>query len=264
MHESIVVRKLKKREPILSVKVNFKSPAIVEMMGMMGFDCLWICNEHIYHDDSTIDHMTLAARAGGMDTMLRRNMSGYEQALLPLEMGVNGFMVPRVTSVDYIKRVVDYVKFPPKGRRGLDGVNADSDFGLIPLDEYLKRSNEQTFIIAQIEDEEAVDLVDDIAAVEGVDILFVGPADLSVSLGVPGQLQHEKVSKVLAQVGEACEKHGKCAGTPAISPEYSESLRGKGYRFFTAGGDYGFVKKGLQSLIETYSALGYSFRDSGR
>ena len=260
MNKSIVRTKLRKNEPVLVAKSNFHSPEIVEMTGLLGFDCIWICNEHIYHDDSVLDHLIRAARASSMDTLLRRNISGYEKALIPLESGVNGLMIPRVRSADYVKKVVEYVKFPPLGRRGIDGVNADADFGLTAMKEYIEQANERTFIVIQIEDPEAVEIVDEIARIDGIDVLFIGPADLSLGYGVPGELRHEKVQRAINLVAEACVKHGKSAGTPAIDAEDTQKLLGRGYRLFTTSADYRYVKNGLLETRASFRELGFTFR----
>jgi len=261
MQESVVRTKLAAGEPVLIAKSNFRSPEIAEMTGLLGYHCLWICNEHLYYDDSLLDHIIRAARVSGMDTLLRRNISGYERALIPLESGVNGLMIPRVRSVEYVKRVVEYVKFPPVGRRGIDGVNADADFGFIDLQDYLEAANERTFIVIQIEDPEAVDIVDEIAAVQGVDVLFVGPGDLSLGYGVPGELRHEKVQRAIDLVAEACDRHGKTAGTPAIDAKDTQRLLDRGYRFFATSADYRFVRNGLLETRRAFSDLGFRFRD---
>ena len=260
MKPSIVRSKLAAGLPVLVAKSNFHSPEIIEMLGFLGYDCVWICNEHLYHDDSEIDHLIRAARASGIDTLLRRNMSGYERALIPLESGVNGLMIPRVRTVDYVKRVVEYTKFPPLGRRGIDGVNADADFGFMELGEYLDRANERTFLVIQIEDPEAVDIVEEIAAIDGIDVLFVGPGDLSLAYGVPGELRHPKVQAAIDRVAEACGKHGKVAGTPAIDAEDTQRLMDRGYRLVTTSADYRFVRNGLMSTKETFEDLGFTFR----
>ena len=260
MLSSNVKRKLKEKQPVLSAKVNFKSPQIVEMMGLIGFDCLWLCNEHIYIDNQELDHLVLAARASGMDVLLRRNISGYQDILQPLEMGVHGLMIPRVRDVSYLQRIVEYVKFPPMGKRGVDGVGADADFGLLSLDDYLIKANEETFIVAQIEDLEVIDQIEAIAALDGVDVLFIGHVDLSLSLGIPGQVRHEKILEVMDRVLEACSKHGKTAGIPAIDAEETVKLLEKGFRFFTTGADYRYIKNALLKLKKEFSEIGFRFR----
>jgi 4-hydroxy-2-oxoheptanedioate aldolase len=258
---SIVKRKLRAGEPVLAAKVNFMSPAVVEMMGTMGYDCLWLGNEHLSADISRIDHMITAARASGMDTMLRRNMAGYHELLQPLELGVHGFMIPRVRSLDYLSQVVDMVKFPPIGHRGLDGVNADADFGLRPLESYLEWANEQTFIVAQIEDASALDLIEPVAQMPGIDVVFVGHGDLALSLGIPGKLREPRVLDAIRRVGQACVAEGKVAGIPSRGPEDAVQLMEWGYRFFTMGADYGFVKNGLLAARDAYRSVGFTFRE---
>ncbi len=260
MNPSIVKRKLAAGEPVLTAKINSMSTHFVEMMGTMGFDCLWLGNEHLYADNSKIDHMITAARAAGMDTMLRRNMSGYHDLLQPLEMGVHGFMIPRVRKVEYLQEVVEMVKFPPEGKRGLDGVNADADFGLLGVEEYIKRSNDQTFIVAQIEDAEALDIIDDVAAMPGVDVVFIGHGDLALSLGIPGKVRDPKIIDAIDRVGAACVRNGKVAGIPSTGPDDATALMKKGFGFFATGGDYSFVKNGLLQLKENYSKIGFTFR----
>lgn len=259
MNISKVKAKFAAGEPVLVAKSNFHSPEIVEMLGFLGYDCVWLCNEHLYHDDALVDHLIRAARTQGMDTLLRRNISGYERALIPLESGVNGLMIPRVRTVEYAKTVVEYVKFPPIGRRGIDGVNADADWGFIELDDYLKKANERTFIVIQVEDPETVEIADELAAIEGVDVLFVGPADLSLGYGVPGQMRHEKVQRAIDVVADACKKHGKVAGTPAIDAEDTQKLLDRGYGLFTTSADYRFVRNGLLDSRSAFSELGFSF-----
>jgi 4-hydroxy-2-oxoheptanedioate aldolase len=261
MNPSIVKRKLAANEPVLAAKVNFMSPQIVEMMGMLGYDCLWICHEHLYSDPSRLDHMVTAARAAGMDVMLRRAMGGaYTDFLQPLELGVHGFMLPRVRSLELLRQTLNEIKFPPEGKRGLDGASADADFGLLELPAYLARANRETFVVAQIEDTEALELVDDIAALPGVDVVFIGHADLALALGIPGQIRDPQVLEAIDRVAEACRRHGKHAGIPARDAADAAALMEKGFRFFTTGADFRFVRDGLLQTKEAFGQVGFSFR----
>lgn len=261
MYPSNVKRKLAAGQPVLAGKVNFGSPQVVEMMGLMGFDCVWICTEHLYADASRLDHLCCAARAARMDLMLRRNMGAYPDLLQPLEMGVQGFMIPRVKDAAYLRHVVQMVKFPPEGDRGLDGVNADADFGLLPLEEYIARSNRETFLVAQIEDPEALDNLEEIASVGHVDVLFVGPGDLSLQLGIPGKLRDPRILEACDRVLDACRRHGKTAGTTTPNAEDAKELMRRGFRFFGTGADYRFVKNGLLQTRQSFTDIGFTFRD---
>lgn len=259
MRRSVVKRKLKNNEPVLAAKMNFLNPHLAEMMGLIGFDCLWICNEHIYIDNSLLDHIILASRSTGMDVLLRRNGSAYQELLQPLEMGVTGIMAPRIRTVRQVNDLIEWIKFPPLGRRGFDGVNADADFGLISMDEYIRTANSETFTVVQIEDPEAIDLVDEIASLEGVDVLFIGHGDLALSLGVPGQTRHPRIVEIMDRVLEACARYGKHAGIPIGSPEEAESLIARGFRFFTIGADYRHIKAALLNMREEFRAVGFDF-----
>lgn len=261
MYPSVVRRKIQRNEPVLVAAAVLNSPRVVELIAMMGFDCVWICNEHVSMDESELEHLVRAARAGKMDVMLRRRAGEYPELLRPLEIGVHGFLIPRVRNAAEARQVVEWTKFPPEGRRGLAGGNADAEYGFLPLTRYVERSNRETFIACQIEDPEAVEHVDDIASVPGVDILFVGPVDLSLGYGAPGELRHPSVLSALDRVAEACARHGKVAGTTCASVEDARSLMDSGYRLLAVGTDMRFVREGMWGLRRAYGELGFTFRD---
>jgi 2-keto-3-deoxy-L-rhamnonate aldolase RhmA len=151
------------------------------------------------------------------------------------------------------------VKFPPEGSRGVDGVNAVADIGLLPRPEYPARANRETFIVAQIEEPAALERLDEIAAVKGVDVLLVGPADLSVQLGIPGQLRDRRILDAFDKVARACQKHGKRAGTTTGDPEDARKLIERGYLFFGTSIDYAPVRSHMLKLKETFGPVGFTF-----
>lgn len=259
MQQSIVKRKLAAGEPVLTMKVNYQSPDICELIGLMGFDCIWICNEHLGMDPSTIDALIRGCRASGIDAMIRTKPGDYRDLLHPLEMGAKGIMLPRSRNADEVRQVIRDMKFYPLGRRGVDGVNAEADFGLTPLVDYLKLANQENFLMVQIEDPEAVEHIEEITEVEGVDVVFVGPGDLSVNLGIPGQTTHPDVMKVCERVVKACEKSGKAAGMTCGGKftERAKELIDMGFKFIAAGSDYGMVLNGLKQLREDALSLGF-------
>ncbi|MCL4415984.1 MAG: aldolase/citrate lyase family protein [Actinobacteria bacterium] len=257
MLESKVLEKLRAGKPVLCTKTNFRDPGIVEMIGLIGFDCVWFCREHLWSNDETLANMILAARATGMDSMVRIERDNYPSAIKPLEMGAKGIMVPHVATAEQAKKVVRAMRFSPIGRRGIDGVNADSGWMSIEFKKYLKFSNKETFIALQIEDPEAIDNIEEIANVSGFDILFVGPGDLSTSMGIPGDMENKEIWKVIEKVGKMADKHGKIAGTVSLSPEWAKRLVNLGYRFLTAGADIVFLRKSFSKLKSEYKELGF-------
>lgn len=263
MQKSIVKRKLADGGLVLVPKVCFMDPNIVEMLGLLGFDSVWICNEYKAIDPTTLENMVRAGRAAGIECVVRTGANSGDDFSRFLSMGANGLMIPHVKTVKQARRVVSRVKYPPVGRRELENINADGDYGLLPLDEYLMAANRETLIVLQIEDMKAVGRVDEIAEVEGVDVLFVGPGDLSLSLGVPGQYNHPKVIKAVRRVVKACEANGLVCGTPAINPEHCKFLIDQGVRYLTDGSDWRVLLGGFQQSKKDYAKLGFSFRPNG-
>lgn len=259
MQKSKVLAKLRAGKPVLCTKTNFSEPGIVELIGLVGFDCIWICQEHLWANTETLANMIRAARATGMDSMIRIEKASYSSAIRPLEMGAKGLMVPHIVSGAEAEHWVRATRFAPVGRRGIDGVNADADWGLMDFGEYLRFSNEETFLAFQIEDPEALTELEKIARVPGFDILFVGIGDLSHSLGFPGDFSRPEIWDVLKRVAEVAASYGKFAGAPGLSPEWTEKLLELGYRFITNGADIIYLKEAFLKLREAYEKIGFSF-----
>ena len=265
MRQSIVKRKLTAGEQVLVAKVCFLDPSIVEMLGLLGFDCLWICNEYRAINPQTLENMIRAGRAAGADCVIRTGPESFDDFARILAMGADGLMVPHLQSAQHARRVVERTKFPPLGRRALESINADADFGLMPLDKYMTRANEETFLVLQIEDGEALEQVEEIAAVAGIDVLFVGAGDLSVSLGVPGQVKHPRVLEAVRRAVRACEGRGIACGTSAIDPEHCRVLLDEGVRYFADGSDWRILLAGVRQHKQAFGELGFTFReDSAR
>ena len=151
-------------------------------------------------------------------------------------MDAAGIMVPHVMSPEDAERIVKMTRFPPLGRRAVDGGNADGGFCTVPFTEYLESANNERFIILQIEDPETEDMIDEIASVPGYNVLFFGPGDYSVAIGEPGNIGHPRVSRMREKVAAAALKHGKFAGTVG-NPANRQDLIDMGYRFISMGAD---------------------------
>jgi 4-hydroxy-2-oxoheptanedioate aldolase len=260
MRQSIVKRKLGGGEPVFVVKTVFCTPDIVEMMGIFGFDVVWICNEHLGIDPSAMRAMLCAARAGNIDTVVRTGPHSEDDYIRYLEMGATGLMIPHVQTADEARAIVSAIKFQPVGRRGFDGVSADAAFGATPMMDYMRAANEQTFVVVQIEDVAAIYQIEEIARVEGVDVVFVGPADLSIDMGIPGQIRDPRILEVIQRVARACEGSGAVCGTWGGEPQYAKMLLDLGVRYITGLSDNGLLRKGFQSWQKDFEAVGFHFR----
>jgi 2-keto-3-deoxy-L-rhamnonate aldolase RhmA len=261
MQKSIVKEKLAAGRLVLVPKICFMDPNIVETLGLFGFDCAWICNEYKAIDPTVLENMVRAGRASGIECIIRTGVNSFDDFSRFLAMGANGLMIPHVQTPQHARRAVDGIKYPPLGHRELEDINADANFGLMPLNEYLKAANDETVIVVQIEDMEAIERVEEIAEVQGIDVLFVGPADLALNLGVPGQCKHPKVLDAIRRVIKACEARNLVCGTPAIDPEHCKRLIDEGVRYLTDGSDWRMLTDGFRRTKETFGKLGFSFRE---
>ena len=259
MNNSRVLDKLRRGEPALCVKTGFNDPGIVELIGTFGFDCIWLCQEHMWANPQTLASQVLAARATGTDAMVRIDKSGPSSAFRPLEMGAQGLMVPHIRSVEEAKTWIDAMRFPPLGNRGLDGVNADTDWGSCTLAEYLKHASKETFLLLQLEDPVAFQHLGAIADLDGFDVIFVGIGDLSLRLGCPGDFQNEELWEIVEHVAKVAIQHGKTPGIPGISPAFTKRVLDLGYRFITSGADLRFIRQGYTQLQEDFGELGFTF-----
>lgn len=253
MTSSQVRRKLQRGDLVLTAKACYSDPELVELMASSGFDAVWICSEHKRLDPSAMLALVQACRLGGADALVRVKPSHYADLLWLLEAGVRGIMLPRVRHPDEVREVIAAMKFHPQGRRGADVVHADSNFGRAPLADYLTAANRETFLAVQIEEPEVVPHVDEIAALPGVDVLFVGPGDLSLGYGQPGAHAGPEVMKVVEAVSAACRRHGKCAGLPCAADQVTK-YRALGYGFLNVTSDYRCIVNGLKAALETARA----------
>jgi 4-hydroxy-2-oxoheptanedioate aldolase len=255
MRKSKVLEKLRNNETVFCFKSTYADPDIVELMGHLDIDVVWICNEHLEINPERIKELTRAGRAGDIDIMLRRTYTGYSDLIRALETGVTGLMIPHCKSAAMAKEIVSHVKFYPEGIRGYDGVNGDSLFGTVSMENYMSTANNETFLMLQIEDVEAIDEIDAIAEIEGVDIIFVGPADLSHSMGIPGDIKNPKIKAVIKRVVDACQRNGKWSGTPGLDLEYTKELIDLGVSFIPVASDYGILKSGFDKKLDELKSI---------
>jgi 4-hydroxy-2-oxoheptanedioate aldolase len=257
MLRSRIRPKLTRGETVLCAKAGYQDPEIIELMGSYGFDGVWICLEHRKLDPLMVGHLIRAARLGGMDAIIRVKPANYSDVIWLLEAGARAIMLPKVVSVAEVRAVIDAMKFPPTGRRGLDGVQAEAGFGRFPAADYIAQANNENVLIVQIEEADVVPHIDAIAALSGVDVLFVGPGDLTLSLGMPGRHDDPAVLAILRQVVAACQRHGKVAGIPCAADQIAK-YHGLGFRFFNAISDYRCLIHGLNKTQAELQSAGFN------
>jgi 4-hydroxy-2-oxoheptanedioate aldolase len=215
--------KLLRGEPAFGVSVMIPSPQVVEMIGRLGFDWVLIDCEHGTISPESVELMAMAAEAGGLTAIARPPTNAAEAILQVMDRGVLGVQVPHVVDGAAARRAVEAVKYHPLGRRGLALGSRPARYGFgLSMADYVEAANRETLVCVQIEDAEALDRVDEILAVEGVDVFFVGPSDLAQSMGYPGRADAPPVRAAIEATFAAIVGAGKIGGCAGAGP----ALRG--------------------------------------
>lgn len=233
MRPNLVRQKLKAGEVVIGCLIGIPSPEVVELCGHSGFDFVLIDGEHGAISPATAYPMVLAAEATDTVPLIRVPHNEASIILRYLDIGAAGVMVPQVNSAADARAVVEAVKYYPQGRRGMAKTRAASyGFGAT-LSEYAQISNNETLVIAQIEDIVGVEKVPEILEVPGIDVLLIGPTDLAQSMGYPGQLDHPEVLATIARICDMCKGSDVALGTIATDAATTNRLIEQGFRVIT-------------------------------
>ena len=207
-------RKLLAGQPTFGVSVMFPSPHVVDMIGRLGFDWVLIDCEHGSISTESVEIMVLAAEAAGITPIARPSVNSFEAIGQLMDRGVMGVQVPHVNTAEDARSAVAAVKYHPLGDRGLAAGVRSSSYGFgMTMSEYAEESNRETLVCVQLEEGEAVENVEQIMGVEGVDVFFVGPSDLSQSLGYPGRPDVPEVREAMEHVFSTARAAGKISGS---------------------------------------------------
>lgn len=228
-------------------------PKFVELVGLLGgFDAVWLDQEHTGISLEQIENAVRAARLTGLDSFVRIAPTDYAAAMRPLEAGAGGVMAAMVRSAAQADEFLRWTKFHPHGLRGVNGTGADGNFGTMPLKPYFEKANAETFIAIQIEHIDAVNEVEKIAAIPNVDVLFVGPADLSQSMGIPGEWEHPRLWEAIDRVARAAKEHRIHWAILPLNPEHARRSVEMGCRMLAIGMDVWAIGKGLRAYQGEY------------
>lgn len=216
-------------------------PFYIRHAAYQGYDGIWLDLEHRAMDQREIQAILMFCYKHDIDCMVRTPTLEHSRLYRYLEDGATGLMVPLVPDDQMARRVVEAAKFPPLGNRGFDGAGLDGDYVIDawkPDGNFTEEANRETFVIVQIETPEAVHNVDKIAAVPGVDALFIGPGDLGRRLAISGEMT---VEQVIEKVSQVAKKHGKPWAITAGSLDDLIKHRKRGAQLVPWGGDFGLI-----------------------
>ncbi len=240
---------------VLSTAIAVGGARAAELAGHMGFDCLWIDMEHKPNSFEDVFNILLGARASGADCLVRVRKQGYLDYFRALEDGAAGIMVPHVKTKEEAEYIVMNAKYPPQGRRGTDFAGADARYMMDNPVESMKFANEETFVMIQIEDKEALDNLDDIIGTEGIDSVFIGPGDLSASLGVFGQKDAKVMDEAIELIAATVKKHGKWWGIPVGTPELAQKYLNMGAQYLNYSSDIGAIYREFARTKREFGCL---------
>jgi 2-dehydro-3-deoxyglucarate aldolase/4-hydroxy-2-oxoheptanedioate aldolase len=241
-------KKLDQGEKLIGTLLSLPSPEIAEIMSMVGFDWLFIDLEHGPHGLMELQRMIQAMKPN-CGALVRVPEISEANIKKVLDIGAEGIIVPKVNTAEEAKQIVSYAKYPIQGVRGVGAARAHG-YGL-SFKEYVEKANAETLVVIQIEHFEGVNNINEIVEVEGVDVVFIGPYDLSASFGVAGQLEHPLVKVAIEKVEAACAKARIPMGYFGTNPEAVKPyLQNENYQLITCGTDSGFLIEKGKSVLE--------------
>jgi len=255
MRKSKVKQVWKEGGVAIGTQVKSIDPVHSEALSQMGFDFLWYDLEHTDKSVETFASLARATRVGQVDLLARPGRWEYMRMGRLLEAGAHGILYPRCESAEEAQEVIRWSKFYPMGERGFDGGSPDNNYGQYPAGDYTEKANENTWITAQIESPAALDKVDEIAAVDGIDCVFFGPGDYSALTGRPGDVKGKATLEAARITAEKTTAAGKIFGTLAFDLDHAKQLMDFGAQLIVHGADIVFYKRAFAEILNSYQGL---------
>lgn len=254
MNETVinaVRRRLRAREALFGPFMKTSDPAFVEAAGWAGADFVILDMEHGPVSVESMQNNVRAAQVAGTLPIIRVPQVSEEAIGKALDIGAAGVQIPQIRSAQQAREAVQYAKFYPQGQRGVCRFVRAAHYSAQERFEYFAHANE-TLVILQIEGQEAIDCLDTILEVEGVDIVFIGPYDLSQSLGIPGQIDDERVTERMRQIAGAARKKGIAAGTFTDTAEAMRRWKQAGLQYISYSVDVGIFCDTIGELVSSF------------
>lgn len=242
-------QRCKSEPPLVGCWLNLASALVAELVASSGYDCVLIDREHSPADLMTALPMLYAARSAGSAVLLRVPLNDAAEIKWAVDLGVDGIMIPQVESAEDARRAAEAAYYPPAGRRGMaPGVVRASGFG--QDSRYVAEAAERLLLMCQIESARGADAVAEIAAVPGVDLLFIGPYDLSAGLGLLGEPDHPEVRRRIERIEAVCGAAGIPIGGIPTPGRSARELIEVGYALVLSGSDVGFLREGARAQLQ--------------
>jgi len=248
-----VKERLKSKTPVFgSMVFEFFTPGIARICANAGAEFVMYCMEHTGIGFETLKPQFALCRALGVAPLVRVPATEYHFVARALDVGALGVMVPLVDTPEQAERIVSFTRYPPKGRRGAAFGFAHDDYQGGDVVEKMGEIHSRTLIICMIETRSGLDNVEAIAAVDGVDVIWLGHFDLTNFLGIPGEFSHPQYRDAVKRIAAAAAKHDKSAGYMAATVELGREYLAYGYRMIATGTDQGLLQNATSQLISAW------------
>lgn len=252
MHINHVKKALKEGKLQLGCSfAQLRSPAVATILGKAGMDWCYLDAEHGPFDLETLQDVCRAAIAAGMAPIARVADVQYHLVARTLDAGAMGILLPRIESREALERAASWTFFPPKGVRGFGFTQHNVDYEAVTIPQIIQHHNENTMLVFQIETLAGLERREELVSVPGVDAVMVGPADLSISLGIPGQFENPKLIDAIDRIIETCNKYGVAPGIHMRFLHLAQFWRDRGMRFLSTGGDTLFLYDMASAAVKT-------------
>ncbi|WP_266366319.1 HpcH/HpaI aldolase family protein [Tellurirhabdus rosea] len=247
-------KRLQQGETLNGCWLNLGSPLTAEMVGMAGFDWVLIDLEHGAGSEKDALYQLQALEHTPAGVIVRVESAEPQRIHRILDMGAEGIMCPRISSPAEAQKVVSGLHYPPHGSRGVAKMVRASGFAQ-HFNQYYETARDTILGVVQIETVEILNHLDEVAAMDGVDVLFIGPADLSMALGIFGQFDHPRFREALRETVNAAQKAGKATGILFFNPDDYPVYHDLGIRLIACGADATFVAEGARSMARKLNAM---------
>ncbi|MEM2111182.1 MAG: aldolase/citrate lyase family protein [Candidatus Bathyarchaeia archaeon] len=247
--KNILKRILRQGKVALGVTVSIGHPDITDILGTVGFDFINFDTQHTPLSIETVQSMMQAMSYSQTTPIVRVQWNDFAMINRALDIGAHGIIVPFVNTKEDAIRALQYATFPPKGLRSYGPRRA-----MLRDPEYMDTTDEEIIIIPQIETKEALDNVESILSVEGIEAFFVGPYDLSKSLGVFAQWDNPIFEKALEKILNVAEKSGTAPGMLALTEDVEKTIE-RGFKLINVGGDANFLKEAANTMLKRARAV---------
>lgn len=258
MRKSKIAARIREGKPVRLAMLGHFVPGYIAFAAAAGFDGIWLDLEHRAMESREVQALLAFFHLYDIDCLVRTPTRERAQLYRYLEDGAAGLIMPHVPDVETARDIVNAVKFPPIGDRGIEGRGFETDFGLkLSADRgnIVDHALTETVLMIQIETPHAADNAADIAALEGVDMLFVGPGDMGVRLRQLPQYQHLSLDDIYKQVDAACRQHGKIWGSMAKNLDEVKHFKDLGANIQIWGNDLHLLRQGLQEKITELNGI---------